>query len=158
MPFGTFLLRGELPGLQLNTPLVTQREGTVEIAFIPGHDIPSGRTHSARLDFESANTTAEKTPFKFIYRASFPLESTLLSMLAGAGIGAGLLCLPRLVLALLNGAQDVSLKDFTTDGLWDRIARLGFPGWEYVVSFVVLFFCIYAGLRIWLWAIRQSQR
>lgn len=155
-PFGAFLLYGAQPGVQLNNHIVRQREGTVEIAVDPRH-IPSGKAFTARLEFESTIAQAANLPLRFTFTIVFPLDITVRLMLAGAGIGAVLLAIPRLILALITEGGLVSPADFSLGTLWDEIAGWQYPSLPYIIAFLVMLACLYAGLRIWLWALRRSK-
>jgi len=156
VPFGAFVLHGAQPGMQLNHHILRRREGTVEIAIDPQH-ITSGKSFTARLDFESTIAQVTNAPVKLTYTIVFPLAITLRLMLAGAGIGAVLLALPRLLLALAGDGKPVSPHDFPIDTLWDEIAEWQFPSYTYIIAFLAMLACLYAGLRIWLWALRRSK-
>ena len=156
MPFGAFILHGTQPGVQLNGHIVRGRDGAVEIAIDPRH-IASGKSFTARLDFESTSAQAVGAPVRFTYSIVFPLAITARLMLIGAGIGAVLLAVPRLFLSLIGKPDPVSSRDIEIDPLWDQIAAREFPYHLYVLAFLVLCACVYAGLRIWLWALRRSK-
>lgn len=156
MPFGAFALHGGQPGMQLNGHIVRGREGAVEITIDPRH-IPSGRSFTARLDFESTIAQADGAPARFTYRIVFPTDITVRLMLAGAGIGAVLLGVPRLVLSLIGRPGPVLPGDIEVADLWDRIANREYPYSLYIVAFLLMCACVYAGLRIWLWALRRSK-
>jgi len=156
VPFGAFTLRGSQPGMQLKDHIVRQREGSVEIAIDPRH-IPSSKAFSAKLELESTFAEAANMPARFTYTIVFPLDITVRLMLAGAGIGAVLLAIPRLMLSFLTDGKPVSPADFTLNNLWDEIARWEFSYWQFIVAFLVMLACLYAALRIWLWALRRSK-
>jgi len=156
MPFGTVTLIGARPGIALAEPLIRQREGTVELVFIAQADIPAGTTHWARLDFESTLAQLAGSPVRFSYRMTYPWEDTAKRVLAGAGIGAVLLGLPRMVLSLLtSGSSSAEITDVGT--LWEVVSQWQFPWWEYVVAFLLFLGALYVGLVIGLWLLRRSK-
>ena len=79
-------------------------------------------------------------------------------VLAGAGIGAALLGLPRLVLFLLDGKQPASLDRLRFDEVYDHAMHWQMSLWPFFIVLLVLLACTYVALRIWLHALRGSER
>lgn len=157
IPFGAFMLKDARPGVQLVDPVLRQRNGALEIVIDPDNDIPSGKGFRAALHFESGIAKISHAPIVFTYRVEYPLEATMRCLLAGAGIGAVLLGLPRLVTAIVDGGMVYWLTQFTTGGLWEQIAAYEYPLRASIAGLLVFLVCLYFGLRIWLWALRRSK-
>ena len=97
---------------------------------------------------EGGFTQLAKEPLRFQFNVFYPLMIAIRRILAGAGIGAGLLGLPRLLLFLCNGTKTASFNDPWASSFV----------WPFFVAFLVLLVCIYTALRIWLKALRGSER
>jgi len=159
MPFGALVLRGDTTGIRLSERLIRAREGIIALVFEPGQDIPCEKHCQLQMEFISGVARPEKAgPLKINYRVIYPLENTLLRILAGAGIGALILGLPRLLLALYRYWQPLTWQNGNLDTLWDGSWNWQFPQLDLVCALVVLLIFVYLALRFWLQALRKSVR
>ncbi len=107
---------------------------------------------------ESGFTELAHAPLSFQYRVHYPLIMAVRRIAIGAGIGAGLLGLPRLLLTTFKGDAPIPLNRLDVGKIAVQALHLEFPLLNFFLAFLVLLFCIYFALRIWLIALRGSER
>ena len=134
-------------GVRLNAHVIKQREGEIELVIDARSDMPIGRMLHGLLRMESGFTQLAKEPLRFQFNVYYPVRIAVQRTLGGMGIGAGLLGVPRLLLFLYKGKEPISFKDLDFVTVW-----------PYFLSFLLLLACIYLALRIWLNALRESER
>ncbi|HOF86839.1 MAG TPA: protein kinase, partial [Armatimonadota bacterium] len=161
VPFGAFTLANAPPGVAIVDGLVRKRDGTVELTIDSTHDIAVFKKYPVELTFTSG-IAALAGRVSFIFEVQYPTSETVNRCLIGAGIGAGLLMLPRLVLAILNSIYStassvVTLDNILDPGLWGRITNLEYPRWPLVTAFLLLAVGIYFACWCWVRALRGSK-
>jgi hypothetical protein len=157
VPFGALILESRR-GVRLNEHIINQREGELELTIDARSDMPIGRTLHGVLRMESGFTQLAKEPLRFQFNVHYPFMIAVRRVLAGAGIGAGLLGLPRLVLSLLDGKKPTSLARLNFTEVVSHATHFEMALWPFFVALLVLLVCIYTALRIWLTALRGSER
>ena len=160
VPFGALLLHGDVTGLQLSENVLRAREGSLALNFTLTREMASGKSCQARVELDSGIARAVNAPVKINYRMVFPAEATTLRVAIGAGIGAGIIGLPRLLAALLGRPNPFAGDELLPGTLWDTVTadKWQFPQWDLAVALLILLVCIYFGLRIWLQALKNSLR
>jgi hypothetical protein len=155
-PFGALLLESPAPGARLESHLLTTREGTIVVVIDARMDIIARRIHRAIFKLDSGFTQfAEPTGFN--YRMIFPAEITLRRVLAGAGIGALICALPRVLLTVFGERRPVTIAGHDVAGLWDATNKGLFPFGELIIALLIMMTCVYLGLRIWFVMLRKSE-
>lgn len=157
IPFGALKLEAR-SGLRLNEQRINMREGVIELTIDAETDIPVFRILNGALKFEGGGfTQLHNAPLRFQYQVTYSTDIVVRRMLIGAGIGAGLMGLPRLILSLL-GMNKLAEWPHDLNELAVAPQHWSFPYWAVVMAFCVLVACIYVGLRVWLKAFRESER
>jgi hypothetical protein len=161
IPFGAFTLANEPPGVTLVDGMVRKRDGTLELTIDSMKDIAVFKKYQVELAFASGITVLTNAAH-FTYEVHYPNSETVNRCLIGAGIGAGLLLLPRLVLSIFNYAYGLGMPIITLDkifdpALWGRIMNLEYPRWALVTAFFLLLAGIYFCFWFWVRALRRSK-
>ena|GEM_PF-1659226 len=157
IPFGAVTITSRAPGAKLAKNMITQRVGTIQVTIDTRQDIPAYIIHQIALRLEGGVASFVNTPLAFNYRMIYPIEITITRMLSGAAVGALALGLPRLVLWYSGEWGPVLYGGRNLARTWEDTLRGYFPQGTFIISLLILFACIYIGLRIWFAAVRKSE-
>jgi hypothetical protein len=155
VPFGAFSLANGAPGVSVTDGLVRKREGAIEILVDSTHDVPVFTRFKAEFTFTSGITRVVNT-VGLTYEVNYPTSETVNRCLIGAGIGAGLLAAPRLILSLMH-PEPIQPGEAFDPMLWGQILAWSWPRWPMLVGFLLLAATVYAAIWIWARALRRSK-
>ena len=154
IPFGALMLE-HAPGVKLNTYQLTARSGEVEVTIDSTQDLVAQKVYQATIHLESGVARLQPDPLRFSYRMEFPAKITLNRVLFGALLGAMLLCIPRVTLALLGESHPVGWLGIST--IRQQLSTSPYPFIIYSAAMSVLLIAVYVGLKIWFRAVRKSE-
>ncbi len=159
MPFGALTADQTLPGLTVNQPVVRRREGALEVTVDSYADLPAMKTFVTLLALNSGYTRLAHPPVVFKFRVLFPWQTTATRVLAGAGVGALVLMLPRLLLhfCLPAGGKVVVLDPQLVSNIWHNGPIDRAPLIAEMLLLLLLLVAIYGGLRVWMVAFGKSE-
>lgn len=176
VPYAAVSLTGARAGLQVASPAeVAARSGVVTMQLDSRNDVPVSHEYSAGLALESGFTRLEQEQATVHYKVEFPAKRTAVRILVGAVLGALLLGVPRLVMALLGASGFVGndpswASEAVPDrwalyaewvrhggvpaGLWSRIQGGEYPFVALLGGILVLLVGLVVGWRVWRWLLR----
>ena len=157
VPFGAVFVSSDTPGVAMTDHLIRQREGTLEITLDTKQGQHTARSYSVTLLTEGGIIALRNSPARFSYRLEFPREMMAIRLLTGAGIGAALFGIPRLIAALCGAWRPLTIYDIDLNETWDATVQSQFPHLAYVIGLIVFLAGLYYGIRIWIRAIRESH-
>ncbi|HEY3377689.1 MAG TPA: protein kinase [Armatimonadota bacterium] len=157
VPFGALAVHNPTPGVRIHEHLLRQRDGSVELTLDAKQGQRAFSTTQVTLDITGGIARLANAPVTFSYRIEYPSSVTVMRVLAGAGIGLGVLGLPRIAAALLHEDHVIVVTGAMLSTLWERIYTWRFPYVGVTVGILLMLVCLYYGIRVWITALRSSE-
>lgn len=155
IPSGQWRLDEALPGLQLESHLLSGRSGSVVFKLDSKNEIPASRPFQAKLTLESRIARLQQGALTIPYRVSLPLAATLIRVGSGAAAGAFLLGGARLLLMNLGLKGVLNPAIVNTSSLWSETTQWHFPLFSTILGFLIVGAAGCGGYYLWLHVLKK---